>query len=80
MKLDNDLQQFLESALEEKPNVTVEISFHRLLTEAESAYLNDKLKPLGFFAGNQYCETCEELSDGERPFHIDKRELRWLRQ
>lgn len=76
MMLEDSLQKYLDWCLEEKPFVTVEMSFHRDLTRKEILYMNEKLKPIGHYVVCFPCETCKEYSDGKDAFHIDRLHIR----
>jgi len=76
MKLDSALQGFLDEAMSEKSNCTVEGSIKRIITEEEKSYINEKLKPLGFKVNCFDCETCAEYSEGTYPFHIERMTIR----
>lgn len=72
MKLEIGLQKFLNKSIEESRACTVEGSFSRMLTVQEINYINGKLKRYGYLVKCFRCETCEEYSNGEEPFHIER--------
>ena len=76
--LHEGLQEFLKNATEESSVVTVEISFYRELTAEETIYINEKLKPSGYFVECCYCETCKEYSEGKAPYHIDRKDFCYI--
>lgn len=75
MKLDSGIEGWLESAMREEVRdsiYTVEGSIKRMITDEERAYVDEKLKPLGFKVNCTYCETCAEYSEGTHPYHIER--------
>lgn len=72
MKLEKGLANFLKEAIEEKSICTVEGSYHRMITEEETIYLNNELNPYGYSVNCFECETCSEYSNGTERFHLER--------
>lgn len=77
MELTKALQSFLTQAIEESSTCTIEGSFPRNLTDEEKAYLNEQLKPFGYFVGIFPCQTCADYTNGMEPFHLERRDFRY---
>lgn len=72
MELKKGLLNFLNEAISESMSCTVEGSFPRMLTNEEINYMNKKIQPYGFAVNCFRCETCEEYTEGNDLYHIER--------
>ena len=72
MKLEETLQKYLDHTKTLEYYHSSEMSFYRRLTDEELDYMDKFIKHQGFKFVCFKCLTCEELSNGKEPYHIDR--------